>query len=897
MTEARMRPSPDELLAQAQAEERERSRGKLRVFLGYAAGVGKTYTMLEAAHRRGAEGVDVVIGYVETHGRPETEALLKGLEAVPRKAFQYRGIALTEMDLDAVLARHPKLAIVDELAHTNAPGARHTKRYQDVEELLEAGIDVYTTLNIQHVESLNDVVAQITGITVHETIPDSVLDSAEDVELIDLTPDELLQRLKEGKVYVPRQAEAAIARFFRKGNLTALRELTMRRAAERVDDQMRDYMRSQAIPGPWPAGERLLACLTPGAPAERVVRATRRLADQMGAEWVALYIETPQQENVSQLERDRLARALELAEELGGKAVTIMGHSVADAVMEYARAQNITRIVASEPLRPRWRQLLGWTLVGRLMRLGHNIDVFVVSGEEVRSVSVAAAETRPRRRWTSYAQAVALVALATGIGRLVSPFFSTANVVSVYLLAVVLAALYLGWGPSLLASALGVLAFDFFFVNPRLTFAVADTQYVVTFLGLFAAAVVISRLTIQVRKHAEAARRREKETSTLHALSRGLSIAEGVEGVSRVVVNSVSETFGLGAAVFLPGHGPGIVDVRAQSLGFVVDENEAAVAAWAYQHREPAGRSTDTLSAARALYLPLKGARGTVGVLGVALASTGPMPPEQRRVVEAFAGLAALALERAKFAEEALRAQVLQASERLQAALLNSISHDLRTPLVSITGVLTTLQDRSAQLDDDSRQAIIESAREEAERLNRLVGNLLDMSRIEAGSMRVRKQPQDVREVVGTALEQFSGRVSHRKVKVDVPQELPLVPMDFVLMVQVLVNLIDNSLKYSPTGSPICIAASVSDGRAEIAVSDRGAGIPPADLARVFDKFYRVQRPDNVTGTGLGLSVCKGIVEAHGGRIWAENREGGGTTIHIALPLMPADGHAPARPA
>jgi two-component system sensor histidine kinase KdpD len=882
-----VRPDPDELLTRIQAEEKEKNRGKLKIFLGYVAGVGKTYSMLEAAHQRKAEGIDVVVGFVETHGRDETEAMLAGLELIQRKKLEYHGVIVEEMDVDAVLARRPQLALVDELAHTNLSGSRHPKRYQDVEDLLEAGINVYTTLNIQHLESLNDVVAQITGITVRETVPDGIIDEASEIELIDLPPDELIDRLNEGKVYVPDQAARAIQKFFRKGNLTALRELTMRRAAARVDEHMLDYMQTRAIPGPWPATERILVCVSANPLGEKLVRSGRRLADELKAEWQAIYVETPRHASLSQGQRDQVAHNLQLAEELGAKTLTLPGQTVAGEVLEYARKHNITKIIAGKPLRPRWKELLYGSDVEQIIRHSGKIDVYVVSSNVETTSHPDDSAFRPHRPWSRYAWSLVLVLLATLLSSLIDPYITPTNLVMIYLLAVVVVAVYLGRGPSILASVLGVMAFDFFYVPPNNTLAVSDTQYLLTFAGLLVVSIVISQLTVQVREQADTARQREADTMALYALSRDLAAAGSLETIIRTIVDNISQTFGRDVVIFLPEPGPnGLIKPVTQNLHYTPNENETAVASWAYLHGQPAGRGTDTLSASEARYIPLKTAQGTIGVLGVkAIDPKNQLSPNLRRLLEAFASQSALAIERAQLTEQARQAQVLKATEKLQNALLNSISHDLRTPLVSITGVLSSLNDVKVWQDDSNRTKLIETARQEADRLNRLVANLLNMSRLEAGAVKVRLEPCDIQDVIGAALAQLDEHLGKRPVNVTLPEELPLVPVDFILIEHVLVNILDNAIKYSPPDKSIDISARISNAFLEIDVADRGIGIPPEDLSRVFDKFYRVHRPDNVSGTGLGLSICKGIIEAHNGFIGAENRPGGGAIITIGIPL------------
>jgi two-component system sensor histidine kinase KdpD len=605
MTSSDIRPNPDALLAQVQAAERQEGRGKLRIFLGYAAGVGKTFAMLEAAHQRLVEGVDVVAGYIETHKRAETETLVAGLEVMPRRQIEYRGTVLYEMDVDAILARRPGLVLVDEFAHTNAPGSRHPKRHQDVDELLAAGIDVYTTLNIQHLESLNDVVAQITGVVVHETIPDSVIDEAAEIKVIDLPPEELLQRLEDGKVYVPEQVARATQKFFREGNLTALREMALRRAADRVDDQMRAYMQTRAIPGPWPANERLLVCVSPSPLSERLVRSARRLADELNAEWFAVCVETAEYARLSPTQRDRVAGTLSLAEELGAKPITLPGQSVAETVLNYARSHNVTKIIVGKPPRGGLEDWLRGSVVDQLVRKGGPIDVYVISGEAEAPADRQATAWLPHRPWRRYVYGLLLVAAATLVCAPLALILSPTNLVMPYLVAVVIAAVYLGRGPSILVSALSVLAFDFFFVSPRLTFAVTDTEYVLTFIGLFVVGLVISSLAVQAREQADTARQREAQTAELYDLSRDLAAASGLRDILPVLVKHVEQTFGRDVVVLLPGEAPGArLNTRAASARLTLDEQELAVADWVFRHGEPAGSNTHTLTAARLRYRP-----------------------------------------------------------------------------------------------------------------------------------------------------------------------------------------------------------------------------------------------------------------------------------------------------
>jgi two-component system, OmpR family, sensor histidine kinase KdpD len=639
------RPSPDELLARIKAEEREKKQGKLTIFLGYAAGVGKTYAMLEAAQRRENE-IDLVVGLVETHGRAETDALLKGLEIIPRKQIEYHGINLTEMDLDAVLARRPQLVLVDELAHTNAHGSRHPKRYQDVEELLEAGIDVYTTLNIQHVESMRNTVAQIAGVWVRETIPDTIVDMAAEIKLVDLPPDELLERLKQGKVYVLEQIAHAINDFFRKGNLIALREVTMRIAAEHVDKQAQVYMQTHAVRGPWPAAERLLVCIGPGPLGNRLVRNGRILASQLDAEWFAVYIETPGIIPLSSAQRDRLEATLRLAERLGAKVLKLQGDSVAATVVEYANAHNISKVVVGRPERSRWLELLRGSVADQLIRQSENIDVYIVGSKAEPAPPENLPAAQPTQWWWGYLKGLALVIVATLIGELLRPFFDPTNLFMLYLISVIISAVYFGFGPSIFVSLLGVLAFDFFFVPPTVSFAVADAQYLFTFIALLAVGVVISLLTARVRNQIKAARRRESETATLYALSRDLAASSGLDNTLNVIVKHVKETFGGDVVIFLPDtQNKGKLRPYAQKPKITIKENDVAIAVWAFQNQKAAGYGTDTIPDAKARYLPLNTTKGAIGVMGIWFSdSAGPITIEQFRLLEAFADLAAIGI-------------------------------------------------------------------------------------------------------------------------------------------------------------------------------------------------------------------------------------------------------------
>jgi two-component system sensor histidine kinase KdpD len=884
-----MRPSPEAMLKLAQAEEVTAELGKLKIFLGYAAGVGKTYAMLEAARQRKKDGRDVVVGYVESHGRNETDVLLEGLELLPRKEIHYSGVVLHEMDLDAILARRPQIVLVDELAHSNAPGSRHEKRWQDVEEILAAGIDVYTTVNIQHFESLNDVVAQITGIVVRETVPDRLLDLAFEIKLIDISPEDLLQRLHEGKVYVSGQAAQAIEKFFRPGNLMALRELSLRRTASRVDDQMRAYMEKQSIAGPWPTAERLMVCVSGSPYSEKLIRTTCRLAEELKAQWFTVYIETPEGGRHARENRERIWRDLRLAESLGSQVASVTASDITDAVMEYATRHNITKIVMGKPNKPRWREFLQPPVVDRVIRKSGAVDVVIVSLELEKSSEAGSVKKRHHPfEFRGYVTSLVLVAAATLLCELLRPFFVPTNMVMFYLLAVVVASVRLGRKPAIVTAFLGVIAFDFFFVPPRLTLAVADTQYLMTFIGFLVVGIVISTLVARASERAEAMRTREVQTASLYYLSRDLAASVDINDVLKAVIRNIEEALKAQLAIFLP-EGERL-DLMAASEGLELDVKEQAVADWAFRNNHAAGRATDTLVSASLIYLPLQTPASVLGVMGVKLESDLEYhSQENRRLLDAFATQAAMAMERIRFSRQAEQAQILQARENLERALLNSISHDLRTPLSSVTGVLTSLREEGAHLSDKARRELLDTACSEAERLNRFVGNLLDMTRIEAGAIRLNFEPCDVQDLVGCALAALEPRIGNREINFRMLPIMPLVPMDMVLMTQVLVNLLDNAHKYSPPGSVIEVIAQVEENWLVLEILDRGPGVPEHDLKRVFDKFYRIPVPEGAGGTGLGLSICKGIVEAHGGSISAGNRVGGGLRVEIRLPLSTAE--------
>jgi two-component system sensor histidine kinase KdpD len=881
------RPSPDALLRDAQ----QASRGRLKIFLGAAPGVGKTFEMLTAAGARRRENVDVVIGVVETHGRAETDALTAGLETIPRRAVTYRGTALTEMDLDAILVRRPALVLVDELAHTNAPGSRHPKRYLDVEELLAAGIDVYTTLNIQHVESLNDVVARITRIRVRETIPDSVIERADDVELIDLTPEDLIQRLKDGKVYVPAQAERAVRHYFARGNLTALRELALRRTAQRVDNQMVDYMRSHAIEGPWAAGERVLVSIQGGTRAIGTVRHAKRLADQLHAPWTAISVDTARSARANALEADSVAEALRLAQRLGAEPVLIPGQDVAVSVIDYARANNVTHVIVGKSIRPRWKQMLFGSVTQRLINRagGINIHVIEVPPDKTDAATVAPATAEPSAPmdlWP-FATATLLVLLAIPVGTGLHTLLGITNVALVFLTAILIGAVLHGLGPSLFACVVAMLAYNFFFLPPLYTFTIADPENVVALFFFAVVAVIASNLAARVRGQAVAARLRARQTDDLYQFSRKLTVAVTLDDLLWATAHQIALMLKVRVVLLLPENGS--IAVRA---GFppedTLDDADLAAAKWSWEKNHVAGRGSDTLPGGKWLFQPLRTGRGPLGVVGIIRDEPGALlTPDQERLLDALADQAALGIERVSLARDLHQTRLQVETDRLRSALLTSISHDLRTPLASILGSATSLRSQDAILDRPTKDALLGTIIDESDRLNRFIGNLLDMTRLESGALKPRSGLAELSDVIGAVLRRASKILAEHRVEVDLPPGLPMLALDVVLFEQALFNLLDNAAKHAPAGSLITIKASQDGDTVTLRIMDEGEGIPAADVDRIFEKFYRSGGADRRrAGTGLGLAICRGFVEAMDGTITARNRsDRQGAMFTIVLPV------------
>jgi two-component system sensor histidine kinase KdpD len=889
-SDSERRPSPDALLELALREEHRA--GRLKIFVGAAPGVGKTYEMLQAGRAKLKEGVDVVIGAVETHGRKETEALLEGFEILPRKPTVYANRILNEFDIDAALKRRPSLILVDELAHTNAPGSRHPKRYMDVEELLDAGTDVYTTVNIQHIESLNDVVAQITRVRVRETVPDSLLDRADAIELVDLTPDDLIQRLKEGKVYVPKQAERALKHYFSPENLTALRELALRRTAERVDEQLREHMQARAIPGPWAAGDRILVCVSEDPRSAGLVRYAKRLADRLRAPWTALCVETSR--HLSDKERDRIAESLRLAERLDGQAITIPAASrrIADDLISFAQKHNVTHIIIGKSARSRWFEILHGSVVHDLLRRAGNISVHVIAGDEAAGERGAASAVTPTAASAfdpfPYIAALLAVAIALGIGKALQPLIGTEYVSLVFLAAVAGVAARFGLMPSLLASVAASLCFDFFFLAPVYSFTIGDPANI-TAIAVFAlTAVVVSTLVGRGRPHMTVAQDRVRAVEALYAFSRKLAATGALDDVLWATAYQTALMLkGVRVVLLLPENGS--VAVKA---GYppedTLEEAELAAAKWAWQSNRAAGRDSDTLPGTKWLFLPMRTSRGPVGIMGITRDDGDPLlTPDQRRLLDALIDQGALAIERVHLVEDIDRVKRAAETDRLRSALLTSISHDLKTPLAGILGSASALRDLSDSLDAGAKAELLATVIEESERLNRFIANLLDMTKLESGAVMPNVALHDLGEIVGSALQRASKILAKHIVDVQLSADLPMVSVDAVLFEQILFNLLDNAAKYAPPRTTVSIQGWREQDAVKLQIADEGDGIPPADLERIFDKFYRARKGDQVrAGTGLGLAISRGFAEALHGTIMAANRtERPGAVFTISLPI------------
>ncbi len=903
------RPDPDELLLQLRDQEARSARGRLRIYFGSSAGVGKTYAMLSAGRKLKADGRDVVAGVIETHGRAETAALIEGLRVMPPAQVASRGRVLPEFDLDGALKLRPALVLVDELAHSNVAGSRHPKRWQDVEELLDAGIDVYTTLNVQHLESLNDVVGGITGIRVHETLPDTFFDRADEVVLVDTPAEELIGRLKAGKVYLPAQAERASRNFFRKGNLMALRELALRRTADRVEDDVQAYRVNESIKPVWKTEAALLCCIGPRDGTDHVVRSAARLAQQLTVAWHAVYVETPALQRLGNAQRERILQTVKLAEELGATTAVLSAQDVPNALVEHARHHNLSKLLMGHN-KPR-----GWwqreTLGSRLAQLAPEFDLIEVGVGQRTEVATPQRADRdePPSEFTArgrigYLWAAAICGITTLVATPLQPIFDLANIVMLFLLAVVVVAVRFGRGPAVLAAFLNVAAFDFFFVPPRMSFAVSDVQYLLTFAVMLVVGLITGQLTAGLRYQARVATHREARSRALFEVARDLSSVLLTEQCVEIAEKAIAREFHGRAHVFLLDLQDRLQMPQSAPTDLSLD---IGTAKWALDHDERAGLGTDTLPGSAWLYLPLKAPMRTRGVLALQPEQARLLlVPEQRRQLETFAVLSAIALERVHYVDVAQHATVQMESERLRNSLLSALSHDLRTPLAALYGLSDMLVNCVPSLPQQPRETA-QAISKEARRMNAMVNNLLDMARLQSGTVRLNRQWQPIEEVVGSALQSVGPALVGHPVLTDLEPDLPLVEIDAVLIERVLANLLENAAKYTPAGSTVTISARIEAPNLLVSVTDDGPGLPEGREEALFEKFTRGERESAVSGVGLGLAICRAIVEAHEGRIWVEPANAAGphrgARFSFVLPLgippsMPApegDGPAPAR--
>lgn len=882
-----LRADPDKLLASIQRQESQSRRGQLKVFLGMAAGVGKTYAMLEAARKQQSLGVDVVVGYIETHGRKDTEALVHGLKVLSRKAIEYRGVQLSELDVDAVLARKPRLALVDELAHSNAPGSRHPKRYQDILELLDAGIDVYTTLNVQHVESRAQTVQEITGSTMHETVPDSILDLAE-IELIDISPEDLMRRLDEGKVYLPDRAAVAMVNFFREGNLTALREMALRLAAERVGQDVRDYMQVMQIPGPWKTGHRLLVAVSASPLSAQMVRWTRRLADSLDARWMAVHVESSKP--LTEADQARLNKNMALARELGAEVIATADEDIVRGLLRVARQHNATQIVVGKPAGGNpWQLLRGGWFFRRLLRESGDIDIHVVRADKSESAPSPAPVRLPSViHWKQYGVSLGVVAGVTILNGILKNWFSALidyhSLALNYLLAVVLLALFVERGPVMFCAAVSAMLWNFFFVEPLYTLYITNVADGMMFATYFIVAVVMGVLIARFRKQERAERRREERTAAMYMLTRELADAATTDEIVKVVVQHIGKLFNAQVAMLLTGSDGRLSTQPAPGGTLPMTEKELSVANWVFEHNQRAGQFTDNLPLAGALYLPIGTAGGLLGVIGVKLSQTVAPTLEQNDLLEAFVRQTGLVIDRQRLHDAAQQSRLAAESERLSKTLLDSISHEMRTPIAAITSATSALDDAVKTTRPAEAAAMVGEIREAVARLNRLVGNLLDIARVESGHVKPKMDWCDVGDLINVTVKSVQKELSRHKLEIMQQPQLPLVRMDFVLMEQALANLLLNAAFHTPPGTPVQISTKRQNDELVLSVADKGPGIPAEAVPRIFEKFYRA--PGAATGgSGLGLSIVKGFVEAQQGRVRAENQPGGGAAFTLILPI------------
>ncbi len=876
------RPDPEKLLKRAEEEEQKKRRGKLKIYLGAAPGVGKTYEMLHDAIQENLKGTDVVIGVVESHGRKEVEKVLHHLEVIPKKIIPYHGKELHEFDLDAALKRNPNLILIDEMAHTNAPGMTHKKRWQDIKELLDRGINVYTTLNVQHIESLNDDISHIIHAPIKETVPDSMIEFADTLELVDIPPEELLKRLQEGKVYIPEQAELAAVNFFKKGNLIALRELALRTVAEQVGTQVLLYRQGQGIKHIWPTKEKILVCVGPGPESRKLIRAARRLATNLQIDWLAVFVDTPKTQS-SESAKNSAIQNLHFAEQLGASTRVLTGSDIVKEIMNFAREQNVTQIMVWKNIKTRFRGLFFRNLADEIVRHSGEIDVYIMTGESTLMPPTSKDKNISSFHWKKYFISLSVVALATGLNFLLFPFLSASTLIMVYLLGVAIVALLGEPGPAFLTCVLSVLAYDFFFIFPFYSFAISDIQYFFTLIVMLLVSFIIGHLTIRVRKQAESARFAERQTAALHMLSRQLASTRGMDKILDFGTHYIGDMFDCQVSALLP-KGDRLV-FQGKNKNNELNSKEEGVAKWVYELGKIAGHGTDTLSFSEALYVPLIASQKTIGVLRLVPNTERLFTPDQMYLLEASANQIALAMEVDKIQEKAQKKELKLETNRVQNQLLQNVAHDLHTPLVAVLGDVTTLIEMANELTPKQIKKLGEDIYFELEQHSRLINNLLQMTYLETGSIELQKKPDSLKNIITLVVKTSSKKLAKRKVNINITDDLPLIPVDSILLQEVLINLIDNAVKFSPPETPITISVSLEKNDVLISIEDEGPGIVQDEINKLFEKYYRGRKITTERGLGLGLAICRAIVEAHGGKIWAENRMEGGAAIKFTLPL------------
>ena len=872
------RLDPEQLLQRTEDEARKERRGKLKIYLGAAPGVGKTYAMLHDAIEKRDNDLDVVVGIVESHGRHDIESMLKNFEIIPRQTVQYRGKSCLEFDLDAALQRHPGLILIDEMAHSNAPGLRHAKRWQDIKEFLDRGIDVYTTLNVQHIESLKDDVAQIIQAPVRETVPDSMIEMANTIAVVDLPPEELLKRLQDGKIYIPKQAELATEHFFRKGNLIALRELALRTTAERVGTDVLLYRQSEGIKQIWPTRDKILVCVGPRLDSLKLIRAAKRMVTSLQAEWVAVYVDTPQI-NATASQRNSAIQNLRLAEQLGAVTHVLTGFDIVKEIMDFAREQNVTQIMVRKHIITRWRGWFRRSLADEIVRHSGDIDVYIMTGEAPKPHPL---KTRTARltSWKPYGIAALVITLATLFNIMLFPFLASSNLVMVYLLSLVIIARFGRIGLSILASIISVMAYDFFFVPPFYSFSVSDIEYIFTLLVMLVVAQIISYLTILTRRQTESARLVQSQTTALYALSRQLLNTRGFDKLVALGVTYIADAFNCDAMVLLlkKNH----LEIQdSYPAKQHLDIKEKSIAQWVYEMGQPAGLGTDTLSFSKALYLPLMAAHGPIGVLRILPRTQQLFTPEQMNLLESCVNQLALALGVDRMQENTRKKELKIKTERARITLLEAISNDLNSPLKIIVSAVITLKES----DEEKTRIIGTDIDNEIEKLNQLNNNILRIIQLEFQDKKIHKKPSSLKEIICIIVKASSKTLQERPVCTHFPDSLPAVPVDEGLIQEVFINLIDNAVKFTPPKSPITIVVQVEPGKVIVSIEDTGPGIAPDEKAKLFEKFYRGKQLTSVRGLGLGLAICHKIIVAHGGTIWVENLDGCGAAFRFALPL------------